>query len=77
MRNGIPGRQPSYTQKLALFGVGKVVRGGGPHVCAIGEFEIEFLVADSSVVFVEFVKLSFLKEEDCVPEILFDFPDQS
>jgi len=50
---------------------------GGPHVCAIGEFEIEFLVADSSVVFVEFVKLSFLKEEDCVPEILFDFPDQN
>jgi len=48
----------------------------GPHVCAIGEFEIEFLVADSSVVFVELEKLSFLEEEDCIPEILFDFPNQ-
>lgn len=32
-------------------------------------------MADGGVVLVEFEKLSFLEEEDCVPEILFDFPD--
>ena len=31
-------------------------------------------MADGSVVFVEFIELSLLEEDDCVPQLLFNFP---